>query len=61
MNVSDISPRLINYDVKKKIGSLFLERFPIIAEVVARKFPSIRAVTSYLHNTVNTEHFVHVF
>ena len=33
--ISNISPRLINYDVKKKIWSLFLERFQIIAEVVA--------------------------
>ena len=32
--ISNISPRLINYDVNKKYG-LFLERFPIIAEVVA--------------------------
>ena len=32
--ISNISPSLINYDVNKKILSLFLERFPIIVEVV---------------------------
>ena len=33
--ISNISPRLINYDVNKKYEVSFLERFPIIAEVVA--------------------------
>ena len=32
--ISNISPRFINYDENKKIWSLFLERFPIITEVV---------------------------
>ena len=33
--VSNISFRLNNYDVNKKMLSLFVKRFPIIAEVVA--------------------------